>query len=66
MSTIHEIEDAVRKLTPDDLAAFRLWFAEYDADMWDRQFSQDVAAGRLNHLADEARKDLREERCTDL
>ena len=66
MSTIREIEDAVRKLPPDDLAAFRHWFAEFDADMWDRQVERDVAAGRLDMLADEARRELREGRCTDL
>ena len=66
MSTIQEIENAVRNLSPDDLGAFRLWFAEFDADIWDRQFEQDVAAGRLDKLADEALKDVREGRCTDL
>ena len=54
MSTIQEIENAVRNLSPDDLGAFRLWFAEFDADIWDRQFEQDVAAGRLDKLANEA------------
>ena len=54
MSTIREIEDAVRKLPPDDLAAFRHWFAEFDADMWDRQIERDVAAERLDKLANEA------------
>ena len=52
MSTMHEIEDAVRRLSPDDLAAFRLWFAEFDADASDRRFEQDVAVGRLDKLAD--------------
>ena len=66
MSTIRDIEDAVRKLPPDDLAAFRHWFAEFDADMWDRQIERDVDAGRLDMLADEARRELREGRCTDL
>ncbi len=66
MSTIREIEDAVRKLPPDDLAAFRHWFAEFDADMWDRQIERDVATGRLDKLAEEARKEFREGRCKDL
>jgi hypothetical protein len=65
MSTVHEIENAVRCLAPQDLAIFRAWFAEYDAEIWDRQFDDDVAAGRLDALADEALRDLREGRCTD-
>lgn len=66
MSTIEQIEDAVRRLPPDDRATFRAWFAEFDADDWDRQFERDVEEGRLDELAEEALRDLREGRCTDL
>jgi hypothetical protein len=66
MSTVHEIETAVRGLPNDDLAAFRAWFAEFDAEAWDRQFEADVAAGRLEALRTEALDDLRTGRCTDL
>ncbi len=66
MSTVQEIENAVRSLAPEDLAAFRAWFAEFDAGAWDRQIEADVAAGRLDALAEEALRDLREGRCTDL
>jgi hypothetical protein len=66
MSTIHEIEDAVRQLPHTDLAAFRAWFAEFDAENWDRQMEEDAAAGRLDALANQALDDLRGGRCTDL
>jgi hypothetical protein len=66
MSTVHEIEQAIRNLPPQDLAALRQWFADFDAELWDRQLEQDVAAGRLDWLAEEARRDLSEGRCTDL
>lgn len=66
MSTVAEIESAVRNLRPEELSAFRSWFAEYDADQWDRQFEADVAAGRLEKLAEQALKDFHEGRCTDL
>jgi hypothetical protein len=66
MSTIHEIEDAIRRLPDDELVAFRTWFAEFDSAAWDRQFERDVADGRLDALADEALRDAREGRCTDL
>ncbi len=66
MNTIAEIEDAIVKLPDEDLAAFRAWFAEFDAAAWDRQFERDVAEGRLDALADEALADWREGRCTDL
>ena len=63
MSSIEEIEQAVQGLSPEQLAAFRAWFAEFDAAAWDRQIEADVAAGRLNALADEALDDLRQGRC---
>jgi len=65
MSTIEEIENAVLRLSPEELAAFRGWFAQLDAAAWDRQIEGDIAAGRLDALADEALNDLREGRCTD-
>lgn len=65
MSTVKEIEDAVRRLSAEELAAFRAWFAEFDAAAWDRKMEADAAAGRLDDLAEEALKDLREGRCTD-
>ena len=65
MSTIEEIENAVGRLSAEELAAFRAWFAEFDAASWDRQIEQDIAAGRLDALADEALEDLRQGRCTD-
>jgi hypothetical protein len=66
MSTVQEIEQAIRNLGPQDLAALRDWFAAFDAELWDRQLEQDVAAGRLDRLAEEALRDLGEGRCTDL
>ena len=65
MSTLQHIEDAVRQLSDEDRAAFRAWFAQFDADEWDRQLESDVEAGRLDWLIDEARQDLRSGRCTD-
>jgi hypothetical protein len=49
-----------------ELAKFRARFAQFDAVGWDRQFEEDVAAGRLEALGDEALRDLRDRRCTDL
>ena len=54
MSTIHDIENAVSSLSPEDLSRFREWFFEFDACVWDRKLEADVAAGRLDGLAAEA------------
>ncbi|HJP95799.1 MAG TPA: hypothetical protein VJ843_00350 [Candidatus Saccharimonadales bacterium] len=66
MSTVQEIQNAVRQLSDEELTAFRRWFAEFEAALWDRKFEADVASGRLDALADEALRDLREGHCTDL
>jgi hypothetical protein len=66
MSTVEQIEKAVGLLSPEELAVFRAWFTEFDSGVWDRQLEEDVAAGRLDELADEATQDLRGSCCTDL
>lgn len=66
MSTVVQIEDAVQKLSRSELTVFREWFLGFDAAAWDKQFEEDVAASRLDALADEAIRDRREGRCTNL
>lgn len=66
MSTLQELETAVRHLSAEDLAAFRAWFAAYDAEVWDRQLEQDIRTGRLDALAEEALREHRAGRSTDL
>jgi hypothetical protein len=66
MQTLEEIERAIRRLSPDELAAFRMWFAEFDAEVWDQQIERDTQNGRLDQLAFEALADLRDGRCTEM
>lgn len=66
MNNLQEIERAVSQLSAEELATFRGWFAEFDAEVWDRKFEKDAAAGRLDSLAQRALQHLREGRCTDL
>ena len=44
-------------LSPDELAQLRAWFLEFDWALWDRQFERDVAAGKLDALAEKALRD---------
>jgi hypothetical protein len=57
MSRLESIEGEVKNLSPDELSAFRKWFAEFDAEIWDRQFAADVHSGKLDKLADRALRD---------
>ena len=59
MSTILEIEQAVKKLSLKDLSRFREWFEEYDAKTWDKQFEKDAKSGKLDPLANQAIADFR-------
>ena len=59
MTGVKDIESAVAQLSAEKLAAFRAWFANFDASEWDAEFEQDVPSGRLDALAAEALGDLR-------
>ncbi|MEL4895457.1 hypothetical protein [Crocosphaera sp. Alani8] len=61
-----EIKQAVSELSDRDLANFRTWFAEFDAQEWDQKFEEDVTKGKLDALAEKALQDLREGKCRDL
>ena len=56
MSKVEALEKTVSTLSPKELAQFRQWFAEFDGAAWDRQIERDVKAGKLDALADEARR----------
>jgi len=52
--TLHDIENGVAGLTSTELAQFRTWYADFDAEAWDRQIEQDIQAGKLDTLASAA------------
>jgi hypothetical protein len=54
MSKVEAIEEQIEKLSPDELAAFRRWYAAFDAEIWDRQLEADVKAGTLDTFAEKA------------
>ena len=54
MSKVENIKQEIKGLTPSELAAFRKWFLEFDAQIWDSQIEEDVRKGKLDRLAEEA------------
>ena len=54
MSKVERIEGEIQALSPEELAEFRNWFLAYDWAAWDQKLEQDVQAGKLDALADEA------------
>lgn len=59
MSEIEQLEHRVQNLPPADLAKFRAWFLEFDANAWDQQIEADVKAGKLDKLIAEAFSDFK-------
>ena len=66
MEKVEKIEREVQEFSPEELARFRQWFAAFDAEAWDRQFEEDVAAGKLDALADRALRDHADGKSTKL
>lgn len=66
MKKLEKLEQEIESLTPEEAAAFRAWFLEYDWKAWDRQLERDVKSGRLDSLAREALEDYDANRTTQL
>jgi hypothetical protein len=64
--SLDELETAVAKLPPEELAAFARWFEEYLADAWDRRIEADIRAGRLDEAGRRADADFEAGRCKPL
>ena len=54
MTKLEDIEKAVLQLNPEDLARFKAWFDEHQERLFDERIEQDVRAGKLDWLVDEA------------
>jgi len=66
MTRTEKAESEIQQMSAEELAAFRAWFAEFDAKEWDRQIERDAQAGRLDALADRALRDHEAGRSTKL
>ncbi|UPK23516.1 hypothetical protein [Bradyrhizobium sp. 195] len=64
--TTEDIERAIERLTPDELARFRAWFEQFDADRFDQALEHGVNAGKLDALAEEALNEYRAGQTRDL
>jgi hypothetical protein len=54
MNKVENIEKQIQELSSEELAEFREWFAQFDAEAWDQQLQADVKAGKLDALAESA------------
>ena len=63
---VQEIESAITQLPRAQVAELATWFEQFHAFLWDGQLEEDVRAGRLDSLLDEAARDLDSGRCESL
>jgi hypothetical protein len=56
--TLEDIEEAILKLSPGDLAAFRRWFAEFQSGMGAPK-APEAAAAKIGRVAGRAVADFR-------
>ncbi|HEV8308568.1 MAG TPA: hypothetical protein VGW35_12975 [Methylomirabilota bacterium] len=54
MGKIENLEEQILALSSEELTRFREWFAQLDAEAWDRQLEADAKAGKLDRLAERA------------
>ena len=66
MTKLEKIEQEIASLSQAEIFKLADWFAEFHADAWDRQMVEDVSAGRLDKLAEQALADHRAGRTTPL
>ncbi len=65
MTNVDEIKQAITHLSVNELADLRRWFDELDAELWDQQIEDDVAAGRFDALAEDALAAARDGQATE-
>jgi hypothetical protein len=66
MSTVQEIEAAIKALPREEMSQLWQWWGEYREAAWDRQIEADLAAGKLDKLLSEADHDFEAGRCKPL
>ena len=54
MTTVSELQKAILDLSEAEYAELRGWLLDEDWERWDREFEEDVRAGKLDALAAEA------------
>jgi hypothetical protein len=64
MSTVHEIEEAIERLPEAEFFKLTDWISKRFDVSWDRQIEDDVKAGRLDTLAEEALAEYKAGKCT--
>jgi hypothetical protein len=66
MRKSEDIERQIAELSTEEFRKLRDWFLLQDAAAWDRQLEADIKAGKLDKIADEARRAHSDGKTTEL
>ncbi|MEL7083278.1 MAG: hypothetical protein AAGM36_02155 [Cyanobacteria bacterium J06597_1] len=58
MTTLTEIEAAIKQLSQDDARKLADWLQSYVDDAWDKQIEEDLKLGKLDKLISQAEADI--------
>jgi len=62
MTSLKDIQEAIRKLGCIELGRLRAWFENHEAARFDEHISRDAESGRLDRFADQAIAEFRKRR----
>ena len=66
MTTLPEIEAAIKRLSEGDVRQLSSWLQEYLDERWDRQIETDLVLGKLDKLIAKAEADIAANRVKNL
>ncbi len=66
MTTLPEIEAAIKRLPEGDVRQLSSWLQEYLDERWDRQIETDLVSGKLDKLIAKAEADIAANRVKNL
>jgi len=66
MTTLPEIEAAIKQLPEGDVRQLSAWLQEYLDEMWDREIEADLLLGKLDKLIARVETDIAANRVRDL
>jgi hypothetical protein len=64
MSTVAEIESAIKNLKPQEIREVGHWLDQLREGLWDEQIDADAKAGRLDKMIAKAKADYRAGKAT--
>ncbi len=66
MTTLLEIEAAIKQLPESDVRQLAVWLQTYLDETWDQQIEEDLTSGKLDNLIAQAEADIAANNLRDL